>query len=314
MKPRTGSHHFSDLIDYNLQDETAIITPKKAKSDILRIAEVWGLAYYQWLTEVNYKPINKIIFDLVNVAGIKTPEKESFKRRISYLNLNNPFTLEIKAQNKIVLYSKDELENRPINEIITRKFPQRTSNDTPGRLEKDFQAFLFGGSILNNANTTTIINYEQIYRRLGVLGIDFYQLKKNFKLIREFPTGAFQNTVEEKNRILPTYYIDIVAFNKHGQLSIIELKLNDSKLHVISQILDYALFALSFRKQIIQSVTNHIGQQFCPVGFENKPIACYVANNYFHKRFDEISKYYAPQPKGFNWKFNKIVLGETTTI
>ncbi len=313
MKPKTGPHHFSDLIDYDLQGKIAIITPKKLVSDILRITEVWGLAYYQWLIEDNNISVDKIIFDLVNVAGIKPPETESFIRRISYLNLNNPFTLEIKAHNNNQLYSKDELENRPLNEIIILKFAQRTSNDIPGRLEKDFQAFLFGGSILNNANTATQA-YDLIYRRLGVLGTDFYQLKKNYKLIREFPTGVFQNIVEEKNRILPTYYIDIVAFNKHRELSIIELKLNDSKLHVISQILDYALFALCYRKQIIQSVVNHIGREFCPVGFENKPIACYVANNYFHKRFDVISKYYAPQPKGFNWKLNKIVLGETTTI
>ena len=312
MKPRTGSHHFSNLVDYDLRDKTAIISPKKVGADILRIAEVWGLAYYYWLTQDNSKLINKIVFDLSRVPDIALPEFECFKRRISYLNLNNPFDIEIKTLVTTHLYTKDELESRPLNEIISLKFPQRTSNDTPGRLEKDFQAFLFGDSILN-ANTTTI-NYELVYRRLGVLGIDFYKLKKEYKLIREFPTGVFLNNVNKINRILPTYYVDIVAFNKHQELSVIELKLNDPKLHVLSQVLDYALFAICYRKQLIQSVVNHLGRQFCPVGFENKPIACYVANNYFHKRFDDISQYYAPQSKGFNWKFNKIILGETKTI
>lgn len=312
MKPKIGTHHFSGQLDYDLRGTTAIVTPKKAASDILRISEVWGLAYFNWLTKEKGKFVDDIEFD-ITCLSLNLPEIESFKRRISYLNLNNPFKLVIKSQTPVKLYSKNEIINRPTDEIIIQEFKQRTSDDTPGRLEKDFQAFLFGGSILNNANTTTQ-NYELIYRRLGVLGIDFYQLKKNYKLIREFPTGVFQNTVEEKNRILPTYYIDIVAFNKYRELSIIELKLNDSKLHVISQILDYALFALCYRKQIIQSVMNHIGQQFCPVGFENKPIACYVANNYFHPKFDEISTYYAPEPKGFALKFRKVVLGETTSI
>lgn len=312
MKPQTGSHHFSGQLDYDLQGSTAIISPKKAGSDILRIAEVWGLAYYNWITNENGKMVDKIVYDL-NTLNFSPPDLESFKRRISYLNLNNPFSLKIKSHNPITLYSKSEIVNRPSYEIIIDEFKKRTSDDVPGRLEKDFQVFLNGGSILQNA-TKQPIDYKLIYRRLGLLGIDFYNLKKKFKVIRELPTGAFRNSKSRRNRILPTYYIDIVAFNKHSELSIIELKLNDSKLQVISQLLDYALFAACYREQVFQMVLKHIGHEYCPHNFQKKPIACYVANNRFHPKFDEISEYYAPEPKGFGLKFRKVVLGETILI
>lgn len=312
MKPQTGSHHFSGQLNYDLQGSTAIVTPKKAGSDILRIAEVWGLAYYNWLTKGNGKSVDKITFDLTTF-NLNLPEFESFKRRVSYLNLNNPFLIEIKYQTPISLYSKHEILNRPTNEIIIPGFKQRTSDDTPGRLEKDFQVFLFGGTILKNTSNQQV-DYKLIYRRLGLLGFDFYKLGKAFKIIRELPTGVFNGTIANKNRVLSTYYIDIVAFNKSNELAIIELKLNDSKLQVISQLLDYALFAVSYKKQIVQMLHKHVEQQYCPQNFENKPISCYIANNYFHPKFDDISVYYAPEPKGFNLKFKKVVLGETTSF
>lgn len=193
-------------------------------------------------------------------------------------------------------------------------FKQRTPDDTPGRLEKDFQAFIFGGTIINSSKKTKQIDYKSIYRRLGVLGIDFFQLRKDYRLIREFPTGVFDKTISNKSRLLPTKYIDILAFNKYDELSIIELKLNDSKLQVISQLLDYALFAVSYKSQIVKAVDNHFGGSLYPKTLLLNPISCYVANNHFHDKFNDVAAYYSPKKADFNLSFKKIVIGNTTSI
>jgi hypothetical protein len=313
MKPKTGSHHFSDQVEYDLLGTSALIKLKKTAPDILRIAETWGLAYYHWLTVAKTKQVDEIIYDISSIS-VNDAELELFRRRISYLKLNNSFKISIKAKSPVNLYLINDLINRPSSEIIIQNFKQRTSDDIPGRLEKDFQAFLFGGSIVNNVSPNQTSYYNLIYRRLGVLGIDFFQLKKDYSLIREFPTGVFNNTVSKNNRLLPTKYIDIVAFNKHDELAIIELKLNDSKLHVISQLLDYALFALSYKGQIFKVIDNHFGGGLYPQSLMTRTISCYVANNHFHDKFDEISRYYSPKNSEFNLKIKKIVIGETTLI
>ncbi|MDD2475496.1 MAG: hypothetical protein PHI32_06265 [Dysgonamonadaceae bacterium] len=312
MKPRIGTRYFTGQLDYEFRDSTATVKPKKNTPDILRVTEVWGLAYYNWLIKEQKQSVDKIVFDITPL-NLKEHLVESFKRRISYLNLNNPFTLEIIDSFPVKLYSKDEIINRPEGEVVINKFKQRKPGGTSGRLEKDFQDFLNGESILRDSDDD-FDQYKLIYRRLALLGDDFYNLEKNYKVIREVPTGVFKDDIKEKNRILPTFFVDFVAFNKKGELSLIELKLNDPKLHVISQLLDYALFAVSYKEQIIKMVLGHIGQQYCPESFDKKPIACYVANNWFHTKFDEISKYYSPDPKGFDLKFKKVVLGESITI
>jgi hypothetical protein len=309
MKPKTGSHHFSGQVNYDLHGNTAVIKPLKWDGDILRIAEVWSLAYHHWLTYENQKKVEKIAFDISSLE-CPLPELELFKRRISYLALNNSIVFEIKGKNQIQLYTITELLNRPPNEIIIQQFKQRSGDDTPGRTEKDLQAFVMGGTILQN----TAINYKDIYRRLGIFGIDFFQLDKDYRLIREFPTGVFNVSITEKNRILPTKYIDFVAFNKFNEIAVIELKINDTKLHVISQLLDYALFALSYRRQIFNVIDHHFGGQFYPKSWVNKAIACYIVNNYFHDRFDRVARYYSPKKEVFDIKIKKIILGMTAPI
>jgi len=71
------------------------------------------------------------------------------------------------------------------------------------------------------------------------------------RIIREFPTGVFKDTISQNNRILPTEFIDVVTFNKHGNLAVIEIKLNDSQLEVIAQLLDYALFFRCYRDDLL---------------------------------------------------------------
>ena len=296
MKPRTGPGYFPSQMEYDLWNKTATVSVKKAGSIILRSVDVWGLAYYNWLTICNKLPVDRIIFN-IEKSGAKSAEIEAFKRRVSYLNLNNSFELEMHTDLPIQLYTKEDILKRPKNELLIPKFKKRNNDDTQGRLEKDFQVFLAGGQekVGKNDDDTT-------YERLGVLGIDFYQLKRGYKLIREFPTGIFDKEQKEKCRLLPTYYIDLVSFNKYNAISIIELKLNDSKLEVIAQIIDYALFALCYKQQIIGVIEKHIGKEHCPSNLINKPMYCYVANNHFHPKFDAVAQYYAPRVKSFDFK------------
>jgi hypothetical protein len=310
MKPKTGSHHFTNEFDYDLIGQTAIVQSKSKIS--LRKIDPWALCYKKWLETEHNLATNKIQLVLQSNTKYSPAEFESFIRRVSFLNINNNPGLDFEVivdNNKVTLYDLHNLLNRPSNEIINSKLNERNALDVPGRLEKDFQAFLFGGTILANTNNA-VIDYSGIYRRLGVLGEDFYQLKNNYKVLREFPTGVFDTTVLEKNRILPTYFTDIVAFNKHKELAVIELKLNDSKIEVISQLLDYALFFRSYKSQIAQVIKDNL----CPDNFETKPIACYVANNHFHPKFEDIRKYYSTNGKKFGFSMNMITLGATKTF
>ena len=59
-----------------------------------------------------------------------------------------------------------------------------------------------------------------------------------------FITGEAEEKIKVaiRTQVLPTEFVDIVTLNKWGYLSVIELKLDDSQLEVVSQLLDYALF------------------------------------------------------------------------
>lgn len=311
FKIKTGPGNFSNEFDYDydLNSQTATIQSKD-KID-LRKLDPWSLCYKEWLEKEHQVKVIKIQLVLNSSSKFSDSKFESFKRRISFLQLNNPtIEFEIISSTKITpLYSLNDLLNRPANEIINNKLNQRNAEDEPGRLEKDFQAFLFGGTILSTSNNVNI-DYKSIYRRLGVLGVDFYQLKKDYKVLREFPTGVFDAGISSKSRILPTYFIDIVALNKRNEFSVIELKLNDSKIEVISQLLDYALYFRLYKDQISDLLKNDLPTQ----NLKNKTIACYVANNYYHPRFESISKYYVTNPKKFGFKIHIIILGATKAL
>jgi len=312
LKPKTGHGHFTKKFEYNydFQNHTAIVSCKNPKGTSFRMLDPWALCYKEWIESQN-EMVSNIKLILGPDCTHKLPEIESFKRRISFLQLNNPpivFEIEVNGKSE-PLYSLNDLLNRPAHEIIHKEVNIRTAGDKPGRLEKDFQAFLFGGTILSDTQGLST-NYADIYRRLGVLGDDFYNLKESYKVLREYPTGVFHSKIVKSNRILPTYFIDIVTFNKRKELSIIELKLNYPKIESISQILDYALFSVTYKNQLSKILKDN----FCPDKFEEKPIACYLVNNQFHPGFDSIIKYYNSDPKKFGFKLFKIDLGRTTLI
>ena len=249
----------------------------------LRILDPWSLVYI----EENPAPTINIRYN-ITCEEPNAPKVNSFIRRISFLYYNNDSINDIRLFiNNIEkeLLSNDELYNRPKNEVIREDFDmaRRKEKSTPGRLEKDLQEFIGGNS--------DKIDPERFIKRLGIFGIDFYKMKKPYEVIREFPTGVFNKEIKIDTRILPTEYVDFVTFNKKQELSIIELKINDPKLEVISQILDYALYFSAYKKDIIKLLKKI--DPNAPLPLKKGPIQCYVVNNYFHEHFDEISKYYS---------------------
>ena len=310
-KPPTGSGYFSGRLDYDYNGRQAVVTLKKSNSDY-RLLDAWGLRYLVWLSEDKKQNPNNI--KIVIPFKPNVFKSEALKRRISYLNHNNhalQFELVLNGKPE-PLYNFNELINRPNNEKVILQFKKRKTDDTPGRLEKDFQVFLFGKSIMDSKSSLTDDDLMRIYRRLAVLGADFFGLNKSYGLIREFPTGVFNGKIINKARILPTYFVDVIAFNKRRELSVIELKLNDIKLEVISQLLDYMLFFIGYRKQITEVIKIHVGTNHYPKDFEKKDIAGYVANNRFHPNFEKIKQFYAPENEKFGFSLYQIILGETT--
>ena len=133
-------------------------------------------------------------------------------------------------------------------------------------------------------------------------------------ILREFPTGVFEGDIREKNRLTPTEYVDIVSLNKRKELSIIELKIDDGPLEVMSQLLDYALFFSAYKDQLVPALDKlFFSGKGAPEKVDFKPhnIKCYVASNIFHARFDDIKRFYGTSGKGFPFTLVQLVLGET---
>jgi len=311
FKPKTGTGYFSGRLHYGFLSKKAVVSLKNPNSDY-RLLDVWGLSYLVCLAEVKSQKPDVLQFVVPFKPNVF--KSEALKRRISYLNQNNPglqFELVLNGKSEI-LYNSIDLINRPNNEKVILQFKKRETDDTPGRLEKDLQAFLFGKSIMDGKTSLTDDDLMKIYRRLAVLGTDFFGLNKSYGLIREFPTGVFNGNISNKTRILPTYFVDVIGFNNRRELAVIELKLNDTKLEVISQLLDYMLFFISYKNQIAEVIKKYVGPKHYPEGFEKKPIAVYVANKRFHPNFEKIKQFYAPKDEKFGFKLYQIILGETT--
>ncbi len=290
---------------------TLSITDKLDLKKTFRQFDPWGLVFTQELQEETGLEVKTITFSVKDSDNKinKTPNNkacyESLLRRISFISFNNSQQINIKliVNNKEqVLYSKDSLfDNRPESDVIGEAKNQRDDDDIPDRLEKDFQAFLYGKGLEREQRTN---------ERLAILGADFFKLKKKqLGITREFPTGVFAKEKNEQNRILPTYFIDLISLNKYGALAVIELKVNDTKLEVISQILDYALYVRCYRSKILPILDGlgiHVRR--------NQPIVCYVANNLFHEKFDSIQKYYNTIDKEYGFVIKKVVLGSTKVL
>ena len=286
---------------------TISVNSKDLNKKACRRLDPWGLAfvnYAQSRCEVKINAVDFVIsgdMDKIKPYGRLDPDLESFRRRVSFLNINNTnirFGITIDGET-LGLDDANTLFNRPDNEKIHESFGKETQDNTPGRLEKDFQTWLFANDIKKEERDA------HSNERLAVLGDDFFKLtKRGFGIIRECHTGSFLDKPSKITRILPTDLVDIVSLNKHGQLSVIELKLNDSQLEVIAQLMDYALFFRCYREKIwpiIVKILRH--------NPKSQEIVCYVVNNHFHDRFDDVVQYYIPKNESYGFSIKKVVLG-----
>ncbi len=285
-----------NCFDYNFDfnNNSCVISLKdKHSKQNFRKFDPWALAFFTEVENEMEPGVKQIVFEIKNLDKERDTSfafsKEAFKRRVSFLALNNQeikFEIRIEDETLQLYDNTKQLFDRPKEEIIHENLHEPIDDDKIGRLEKDFQTWLFGQG--------KSVSSEVTNERLAVLGADFFNLKrKGLKIYREFTTGVFREKIARANRILPTDYIDIITFNKNNNLSVIELKLNDSKLDVISQILDYALFFRCYRDQLLPLLEKH----FSLNKIRNDNIICYVANNYFHPRLKEIIHFYSTKEK-----------------
>lgn len=228
---------------------------------------------------------------------------ESFRRRISYLALNNGWKSIVTAPGGPLPLAPDWktlLSPAPNEEIHDNWGQRKDSADKDGAIEKMLQTWLAGEDRKDS-------------RRLAVLGEDFmYGQSTTVKVLREVPTGSFAGPVSKKNRLLPTYWIDLVTQNRRRELALIELKVSDSKLDVIAQALDYALFFRVHRKKLVEVLRKKLSPDLP----ERPTINCYIVNNRFHEHFDGVGKYYQPRESHeiCHFHFKKVLLGATTDL
>ena len=252
-------------------------------ANIWKLADPWGFAAFDEARHT-LRNLSGICFSMRLPSEKERPKFEALKRRLSYMAAINNLSVALMADDKEErLYTREELLDRPY-EVVREDFGVRGDDDTPGRLEKDFQAYLFGKGLYDNDKDMVRTN-----ERLAILGEDFVKIsKKGLCVEREFPTGAFINDVKETNRVLPTEYVDIVTLNKFGNIAVIELKFDASQLEVIAQILNYALFFHAYRKQL-----EPIFRKRLQLKRFNADINAYLVSNTFHKRFSAVWEYYS---------------------
>jgi hypothetical protein len=299
-KGKTGGwpNYFGYFIDgdsITISAENKILDKKAT-----RRLDPWGLAFLIeaksqcgiQISTINFAISGEI--EEIKPNGRLVPDLEAFRRRVSFLSINNKslrFHIAINGEN-LELDDLLLLFNRPDAEKTHGSVDRKDIKNVPGRLEKDFQSWLFASGV------------TETNERLAVLGDDFIKLKnRGYEIIREFPTGAFYEKISNNRRILPTEFVDIVTLNKYGQLSVIELKLNDSQLEVIAQILDYSLYFRCYRENLLNILEKKWKTP------KSKEIICYVVNNYFHKRFDELMKFYSTKNGSYGFKIIKVLLG-----
>lgn len=273
----------------------------------LRKVDVWLMAMVSWMEQVNGgREISELIVRLQGSNDAR--ELESFRRRISYLSLNNGWPISIETpKGPLALAGTWSALFKPVDqsgavESIHMSWKDRSdSADRDGAIEKMLQTWLAGVG-------------RKSSHRLAVLGPDFIYGKKAkaVRVLREFPTGSFSGTIKKHNQVLPTYWVDLVTMNRRRELALVELKVSDSKLDVMAQALDYALFFRRFRVELLPKLREKVD----PDLKANAKIACYIANNRFHAHFDAIGRYYQPKDAvpacGFHFK--KIILGGTSEL
>jgi hypothetical protein len=228
------------------------------------------------------------------------PDLEALRRRVSYLNaVNLNFNISLQAgEENLSLNNLDELLEPSKDEIVRMDYNERHDQDRGEKLEKDLQRFLFGLELDRSQHRMD---------RMSLLGEDFYSSKgKECGVDREFPTGVYRGAIAEKNRVLPTEYVDLIAINRFGHLSVIELKIDDKNLESISQLLDYALFFRTYKEELVPVIKQRLGYAR---EIRVDPIMCYLVNNKFHPKFDDASKFYTNGNTGIGFKLVKLTLG-----
>lgn len=255
--------------------------------NVWKIADPWGFAAFDAVHKSLNAPLS-LRFAMRTPSEKEMPKYEAFKRRLSYLSAINKTSilLSVGGQEEC-LYTMVELTSRPEAEVVRTNFVDRSDEDTPGRLEKDFQAYLFGKGLYGEDNSGIRTN-----ERLALFGQDFIGIgSKGLAVEREFPTGVFSEVVKESARILPTEYIDLVTVNRFNEIAIIELKFDDAPLEVIAQLLNYGLFFHSYKTQLTPLLDKRL---HCESG--GCSIKAYLVSNVFHKRFEAVWPYYICGP------------------
>lgn len=276
-----------------------------AKNGVWKKIDPWGIAFLDQVKQVTSKPLRLKIALQQPSSRYAIHQYEALKRRLSYLAIANNLEITLQKDNSVdTLYSFKELTNRPNCEKIRRDINDRGDNDTAGRLEKDFQAYLFGKGLYDSS----VSDIRRTNERLALFGDDFVRIGKvksgengkGYKVEREFPTGAFCDEIKEENRILATEYVDLVTLNRNGEIAIIELKFDDPKLEVISQALNYALFFHSYRSQLTELLDKQLECNSTDV-----KLVTYLVSNTFHNRFRSVWRYYNKGPL----TFKQVVMG-----
>lgn len=255
--------------------------------NVWKLADPWGFAAFDAVHKSLNAPLS-LRFAMRMPSGKEMPKYEALKRRLSYLaEINNISIILSAGGQEECLYTVEELTVRPEVEVVRTNFVDRSDEDTPGRLEKDFQAYLFGKGLYGSGEAAVRTN-----ERLALFGHDFIGISnKSLAVEREFPTGAFSGAVKESARILPTEYIDLVTMNRFNEIAIIELKFDDAPLEVIAQLLNYALFFHSYKAQLAPLLDKRL---HCESSGCN--IKAYLVSNVFHKRFAAVWPYYNCEP------------------
>jgi len=260
----------------------------------LKKIDPWGFAFLSKAQDIIGKKSVEMKFCIpIPDLSKKALQYEALKRRLSYLAVANDLTIILEqGASPDPLYTEEELKKRPDDEVVRDDFSRRGDDDEAGRLEKDFQTYLFGKGLHDDLAQKKARTNE----RLGLFGNDFIRIGKikniadgkPYNVEREFPTGAFHEKVGKTNRILPTEYVDLVTINRKGDLSLIELKFDDPKLEVIPQVLNYALFFHAYRSQLTPLIDKRLA---CST--ERRNLVTYLVSNTFHERFDKVFPYYA---------------------
>jgi len=286
--------------------EVTIGDARSAKDGVWKRIDPWGFAFFHKVEEITKnalteKPL-RLTFSLrPPVTLLAECQYEALKRRVSYLAEANHLQITLlRGDAEDELYSIEKLTNRPDTEKVRSDYPDHDhgDDDTPGRLEKDFQAYLFGKGLHDPSDP----EIPRTNERLALFGDDFVRIGKNrvrenqegYKVEREFPTGVFKGEVKKGNRILSTEFVDLVTINRKRELAVIEIKFDDPKLEVIPQVLNYALFFHSYRNKLNPLLHKKLG---CAT--EGRKLVTYLVSNTFHNKFESVWPYYSqpdPQP------------------